>query len=37
MTDFTPAERDRLARLFAAIASDAGVAVMEVYRSDFRD
>src|SRR5690349_5813216 len=28
-------ERDRLARLFAAIASDAGVAVMEVYTSDF--
>ncbi len=28
-------ERNRLARLFAAIASDAGVAVMEVYNSDF--
>ncbi len=28
-------ERDRLARLFAGIASDAGVAVMEVYSSDF--
>jgi len=35
MTSYTPAERDRLARLFAAIASDAAVAVMEVYRSDF--
>jgi 3'(2'), 5'-bisphosphate nucleotidase len=35
MTSYTPAERDRLARLFAAISSDAGVAVMEVYRSDF--
>ena len=31
----SPAERDRLARLFGAISSDAGVAVMEVYRSDF--
>jgi 3'(2'), 5'-bisphosphate nucleotidase len=31
----TPPERDRLARLFAAIASDAGVAVMEVYDSRF--
>lgn len=28
-------ERDQLARLFAGIASDAGVAVMEVYTSDF--
>lgn len=28
-------ERDRLARAFAAIASAAAVAVMEVYRSDF--
>ncbi|MFT3723123.1 MAG: 3'(2'),5'-bisphosphate nucleotidase CysQ [Hyphomonadaceae bacterium] len=28
-------ERDQLARLFASIASDAGVAVMEVYTSDF--
>src|SRR5690348_15428067 len=28
-------ERDRLARLFAAICSEAGVAVMEVYASDF--
>src|SRR5690349_2341623 len=28
-------ERDRLARLFAAICSDAGVAVMEVYDSNF--
>jgi 3'(2'), 5'-bisphosphate nucleotidase len=32
---YSAAERDRLARLFAAIASDAGVAVMEVYASDF--
>jgi 3'(2'), 5'-bisphosphate nucleotidase len=31
----SPAERDQLARAFAAIASEAGVAVMEVYRSDF--
>ncbi len=31
----TGAERDQLARLFAGIASDAGVAVMEVYASDF--
>ncbi|MBI1362233.1 MAG: 3'(2'),5'-bisphosphate nucleotidase CysQ, partial [Alphaproteobacteria bacterium] len=30
-----PTERDRLARLFAEIASDAGVAVMEVYATDF--
>jgi 3'(2'), 5'-bisphosphate nucleotidase len=30
-----PQERDRLAWLFAAIASDAGVAVMEVYESKF--
>jgi 3'(2'), 5'-bisphosphate nucleotidase len=28
-------DRDRLARLFANIASEAGVAVMEVYASDF--
>jgi 3'(2'), 5'-bisphosphate nucleotidase len=28
-------ERDRLARLFADISSEAGVAVMEVYQSDF--
>ncbi len=28
-------ERNQLANLFAAIASDAGVAVMEVYTSDF--
>lgn len=28
-------ERDQLARLFAQIASDAGVAVMEVYASEF--
>lgn len=35
MTAPTPAERDRLARLFAAIASQAGVAVMDVYQSDF--
>jgi 3'(2'), 5'-bisphosphate nucleotidase len=32
---FSPAERDRLSRAFADIASVAGVAVMEVYRSDF--
>jgi len=31
----SPSERDRLARAFAAIASEAGVAVMDVYRSDF--
>jgi 3'(2'), 5'-bisphosphate nucleotidase len=31
----TASERDRLARLFARIASEAGVAVMEVYASDF--
>ena len=31
----TAPERDRLARLFANIASEAGVAVMEVYASDF--
>lgn len=31
----TDAERDELATLFAAIASDAGVRVMEVYTSDF--
>jgi 3'(2'), 5'-bisphosphate nucleotidase len=31
----TPAERDRLARLFGQIASDAGIRVMEVYDSDF--
>jgi 3'(2'), 5'-bisphosphate nucleotidase len=37
MTDdaFTASDRDRLARLFAGIASEAGVAVMEVYASDF--
>lgn len=35
MTIYSPAERDRLARVFAAIASGAGVAVMEVYQSDF--
>lgn len=37
MTDasLTPPERDRLARLFAQIASEAGVAVMEVYATDF--
>ncbi len=35
MTPRTPQERDSLARLFAQIASDAGVAVMEVYESDF--
>ena len=28
-------ERDELAKLFASIASEAGVQVMEVYRSDF--
>ncbi len=31
----TNKEREALARLFAAIASDAGVRVMEVYNSDF--
>ena len=31
----TTSERDRLAREFATIASEAGVAVMEVYGSDF--
>ena len=31
----TREERNQLARLFAGIASDAGVAVMEVYASDF--
>ncbi|MDP3739633.1 MAG: 3'(2'),5'-bisphosphate nucleotidase CysQ [Hyphomonadaceae bacterium] len=31
----SPAERNRLARLFGAISSDAGIAVMEVYQSDF--
>ncbi len=31
----TGKERDQLARLFAGIASDAGVAVMDVYASDF--
>lgn len=37
MTDdaLTAPDRDRLARLFAGIASEAGVAVMEVYASDF--
>jgi 3'(2'), 5'-bisphosphate nucleotidase len=35
MTDFSPDERNALARVFAAIASEAGVAVMEVYASDF--
>jgi 3'(2'), 5'-bisphosphate nucleotidase len=35
MQTHSPAERDRLARLFAAIASDAGVAIMKVYQSDF--
>ncbi len=34
-TRLPPAERDRLARLFAQIASEAGVAVMEVYATDF--
>jgi 3'(2'), 5'-bisphosphate nucleotidase len=32
----TGPERDQMARLFAGIASDAGVAVMEVYESDFK-
>ena len=31
----TAAERNRLARLFAQIASDAGTRVMEVYESNF--
>src|SRR5690242_12707527 len=35
MTVYSPEERNGLARAFAAIASDAGVAVMEVYASDF--
>ncbi len=35
MDQLSPSERNRLARLFAAIASDAGVAVMDVYNSDF--
>jgi 3'(2'), 5'-bisphosphate nucleotidase len=35
MTPYTPQEKDSLARLFAGIASDAGVAVMEVYESNF--
>jgi 3'(2'), 5'-bisphosphate nucleotidase len=35
MTVYSPEERNALARMFAAIASDAGVAVMEVYSSDF--
>ena len=37
MTDvsLTISERDRLSRVFAAIASEAGVAVMEVYATDF--
>ncbi len=32
----TATERNQLAKLFAGIASDAGVAVMEVYNSDFQ-
>jgi 3'(2'), 5'-bisphosphate nucleotidase len=35
MTPYTPQEKDSLARLFAEIASDAGIAVMEVYESNF--
>jgi 3'(2'), 5'-bisphosphate nucleotidase len=35
MTTYSPAERNRLARLFASIASEAGVAVMDVYQTDF--
>lgn len=35
MPELPISEPDRLARVFAAIASDAGVAVMEVYDSDF--
>jgi 3'(2'), 5'-bisphosphate nucleotidase len=35
MQTYSPPERDRLARIFAAIASDAGVAVMDVYKNDF--
>jgi len=34
-TGFSPYERDRLARLFAEISSAAGVAVMDVYATDF--
>jgi 3'(2'), 5'-bisphosphate nucleotidase len=35
MTPYSPQEKDSIARLFAEIASDAGVAVMEVYESNF--
>lgn len=35
MPQLAISERNRLARAFAAIASDAGVAVMEVYQSEF--
>lgn len=35
LPDPSPAERDQLARLFAGIASEAGIAVMEVYESAF--
>jgi 3'(2'), 5'-bisphosphate nucleotidase len=35
MTNYSPQERNALARAFAAIASDAGVAVMQVYESEF--
>ncbi len=35
LPDPTATERDQLARLFAGIASDAGVAVMQVYDSNF--
>lgn len=34
--NFPPTERDRLARLFADIASEAGAAAMEVYATDFQ-
>lgn len=35
-TSIDSAERDRLARLFADIASEAGAAAMEVYATDFQ-
>jgi 3'(2'), 5'-bisphosphate nucleotidase len=35
LPETTDSEREQLARLFAGIASDAGVRVMEVYNSDF--
>jgi 3'(2'), 5'-bisphosphate nucleotidase len=35
LPETTDAEREKLARLFASIASEAGVRVMDVYNSDF--